>query len=131
MPKKDTVRFRTNFNIPLHGPEFEPKTGESETIPDETLTIEELISRTQRGIPLQSMVNVRTPHYHDSDSFDDVDPTMDPNFDLADMSEIAEEIVERKELEEAENNKEPEPEPAQVNDEQNDDKPITEPEEGS
>lgn len=57
----------------------------SETIPDETMSIREILDRYARGLPLNGM---RTPLYQREPSFDDLpDPA---TMDLAERQELAE-----------------------------------------
>lgn len=55
--------------------------GESETIPDQSYSIEEIITRFTGGI--MPTVNNRV-FYDDDPDFDSIDPTMRPDYDLVD-----------------------------------------------
>ena len=55
--------------------------GESETIPDQSYSIEEIITRFTGGI--MPTVNNRV-FYDDEPDFDSIDPTMRPDYDLVD-----------------------------------------------
>lgn len=70
----------------------------SETIPDQSLTIEEILMKFAQG----ETVHLGSTFYYESNdesaSFDDIDPTKDPAFDLADVSEIQASIEIRKRL---------------------------------
>ena len=71
--------------------------GESETIPDQSYTIEEIISRFTGGI--MPTVNNRI-FYDDDPDFDSTDPTMRPDYDLvdalADMDALSRQFEARK-----------------------------------
>lgn len=71
------------------------QTRPSLTVPDQSLTIEEILKRFVVGESLPIGKNV----YHDGEDpdFNDYDPTLDPNFDLADATQIKMQIAERKE----------------------------------
>ena len=71
--------------------------GESETIPDQSYTIEEIITRFTGGI--MPTVNNRI-FYDDDPDFDSTDPTMRPDYDLvdalADMEALSRQFEARK-----------------------------------
>ena len=59
--------------------------------PSESFTVRELIYRLAMGMPVSS--GVRSGDYPDHDQdFDDVLPTEDPDFDLADYAQMTEEL---------------------------------------
>lgn len=62
--------------------------------PSESFTVRELIYRLAMGMPVSS--GVRSGDYPDHDQdFDDVLPTEDPDFDLADYATLRNDIAER------------------------------------
>ena len=62
--------------------------------PSESFTVRELIYRLAMGMPVSS--GVRSGDYPDQDQdFDDVLPTEDPDFDLADYANLRNDIAER------------------------------------
>ena len=91
--------------------------------PSESFTVRELIYRLAMGMPVSS--GLRSGDYPDTDQdFDDVLPTEDPDFDLADYATLSDGLVERerqrkidmekayKEKLEKEKEKEKKPDPA-------------------
>lgn len=91
--------------------------------PSESFTVRELIYRLAMGMPVSS--GLRSGDYPDTDQdFDDVLPTEDPDFDLADYDALRNGLVERehqrkfemekayKEKLEKEKEKKPDPDPA-------------------
>ncbi len=92
--------------------------------PSESFTVRELIYRLAMGMPVSS--GLRSGDYPDTDQdFDDVLPTEDPDFDLADYSVLRNDLTERerqrkidmekayKEKLEKEKEKKPDPDPAE------------------
>ena len=62
--------------------------------PSESFTVRELIYRLAMGMPVSS--GVRSGDYPDQDQdFDDVLPTEDPDFDLADYATLRNDIADR------------------------------------
>ena len=62
--------------------------------PSESYTVRELVYRLAMGMPISS--GVRSGEYPDRDEdFDDVLPTEEPDFDLADYARMKEEVEER------------------------------------
>ena len=62
--------------------------------PSESFTVRELIYRLAMGMPVSS--GVRSGDYPDQDQdFDDVLPTEDPDFDLADYASLRDNLSER------------------------------------
>lgn len=62
--------------------------------PSESFTVRELIYRLAMGMPVSS--GVRSGDYPDHDQdFDDVLPTEDPDFDLADYAALSDGLAER------------------------------------
>lgn len=53
------------------------------TIPDESFTVKEILERFTTGMPLSLS---KQPIYDSEASFDDIDETRDPAFDLADAT---------------------------------------------
>lgn len=92
--------------------------------PSESFTVRELIYRLAMGMPVSS--GVRSGDYPDTDQdFDDVLPTEDPDFDLADYDALRNDLADRerqrkidmekayKEKLEKEKTPDPAPDPAQ------------------
>lgn len=71
------VRHWLNYQHKPNGKDY----GKSSTVPDQSLTIRELIERAQRGYPLDA---VRTPFYNGED--DDMPDIK--NFDLTELHEL-------------------------------------------
>lgn len=70
----------------------ETPVGVSLTVPDQSMTIQEILRRFATG---QTIGVGKQIYYDDLDDFDQIDPTLDPNFDLSDVSLIRNEIKER------------------------------------
>ena len=96
--------FKTQWNSDLFVDD--PTNGEvnnepSMTIPDQSMSIEEIVTRFASGEP----ISVGQDVYYETDevnaSFSDVDPTMDPSFDLSDYSAMRSELSQRKARKEA------------------------------
>lgn len=95
----------------------EINTTESETIPGQAYTVKEVLLRFNNG----TLPNIVQPVYHDdTDDFDDIDPTLDPAFDIVDAENILKQInnnkkerdkesLETKEVEEPKDEHEEEP----------------------
>jgi len=87
-----------------HSPLITPSPGEinndpSETIPGQGYSVVELVAKYQRGQALG--IKNRIPMYPDSEpSFDDIDPTLDPNFDLSDITIIEHDLLQKREARE-------------------------------
>lgn len=65
--------------------------------PSDSYTVRELVYRLAMGMPISS--GIRSGDYPDSDQdFDDVLPTDDPDFDLADYANLSNEIAEREKV---------------------------------
>ena len=93
-----------------------PNLLESETVPNQTFTIQEIITRFTGGI----MPNVNRKIEFDqedplNENFDAIDPTRRPDYDLVDaiydIENLTERFLERKREAEIEANKSPEPIP--------------------
>ena len=79
------ANLRTSQNFELSPEDIESPTGISQTVPDQSMTVNELLDRHQRGLPIKAY----DPVYYD----DDV-----PNIhamDLVDIAEMREELSER------------------------------------
>ena len=117
------VTFVNRFTYDHKAPHVhENVIGESETIPDQSYSIQEIITRFTGGI--MPTVNNRI-FYDDDPDFDSVDPTMRPDYDLidalSDLEAISKQFEARKkeddqpaELEQPETQKAPEKEPDSV-----------------
>jgi len=68
------------------GPDKETIKGDSLTVPGEAYTIEELFARTNAGIPLETVVNVRSDTFASDEDFDVFVPEND--FDMVDVMEL-------------------------------------------
>lgn len=67
----------------------EVNTEESETVPNQAYTVSEVLLRFSQG----TLPNIDQPLYHDdTDDFDNIDPTLDPAFDLVDAENILNDI---------------------------------------
>lgn len=67
----------------------EINTAESETIPNQAFTVKEVLLRFNQG----TLPNIVQPvYYDDTDDFDNIDPTLNPAFDMVDADNILNEI---------------------------------------
>lgn len=75
-------RTQNNYDYTLSPGEinYEP----SKTVPNESLSIREILQHYVRGVPLP--VPGRNPYYSNTEDPEDFDETMDPAFDLADAT---------------------------------------------
>lgn len=64
--------------------------GESLTVPKQSLSVKELVARFSRG----QSIGVRKQMYFDPDGHDEIDATLDGNFDLSDVSRLQDELIE-------------------------------------
>lgn len=80
--KKQTIKINTALTykwIPAYG--TTPKM-ESLTVPGEAYTIQQLLDRTQGGIPINSLVDVKEGHFASDADYDTFVP--EPDFDIVD-----------------------------------------------
>ena len=83
--------------------------------PSASFTVRELIYRLAMGMPVAS--GFRSGDYPDTDQdFDDVLPTEDPDFDLADYAALRNDLSERERQRKVELEKEKTPDPAPASD---------------
>lgn len=88
--------FITAYNYNTLSPEIIQEKVSDELLvePSESYTVRELVYRLAMGMPISS--GVRSGEYPDRDEdFDDVLPTEEPDFDLADYARMKEEVEER------------------------------------
>lgn len=64
----------------------------SMTVPDQSMSIKDMIARFASG---QSLNVGREVYYEENPDFENVDITLDPNFDLADVTEEQEKLAHR------------------------------------
>lgn len=81
--KISIIMFRTQFNN--HKSKGEINSGEENTIPNQSLSVREILNRYIKGLPIDNIQ--RKGYYTGSDDFEDYDETLDPNFDLSDVTE--------------------------------------------
>lgn len=90
--KQETPKFRTHYNALLIPRQTEINNGISLTVPGQTFTIKEILTKFSNGMEL----NLGHPgQFQDDPSFDDYDVTRDPDFDLADATEQLSAFTER------------------------------------
>ncbi|MEM2004287.1 MAG: hypothetical protein QXZ28_04955 [Candidatus Methanomethylicaceae archaeon] len=70
-------------------PERWTGTAKTLVVPNQSMSIREIVTRYASG---QTVVGSREHYYDGSEDFDAFDPTLDPNFDLADYTEMQNEI---------------------------------------
>lgn len=64
------------------------------TVPDEALSLRDLLANYTHGIaPPVSQTTYYDSDFNDGLTFDDVDPTLDPDFDLADYSSLLSDLA--------------------------------------
>lgn len=88
--------FITAYNYNTLSPEIVQEKVSDELLvePSESYTVRELVYRLAMGMPISS--GIRSGGYPDYDEdFDDILPTEDPDFDLADYARMKEEVEER------------------------------------
>ena len=69
--------------------EGEINLSESETVPNQAFTVTEVLLRFNNG----TLPNIVQPvFYDDTDDFDNIDPTLNPAFDMVDAENILKEI---------------------------------------
>lgn len=64
------------------------------TVPDDALSIRDILKRFQNGIPVES----QQVYFETDDSYDEddvIDPTQDPSYDMVDAFEHAEALAEK------------------------------------
>lgn len=82
--------YRTIHSYRLKTTDMEVGGGESLTIPDDAISIKELLMNYVKGIP---DLRARNAQYASAEpDFEDYDPTQDPDFDLADYASEMERI---------------------------------------
>ncbi|QXP44138.1 MAG: hypothetical protein [Arizlama microvirus] len=89
-----TITYQNTYNYLNHPGEI--NNDESETIPGQAYEVEDILRRFTAGQPLNISNNI--PQYVGSENFDDIDPTMDPNFDITDVEEITNQIAENQQI---------------------------------
>ena len=71
----------------------EINTLQSETVPNQAFTVTEVLLRFSQG----TLPNIVQPvYYDDTDDFDNIDPTLDPAFDMVDADNILNQIENNK-----------------------------------
>jgi hypothetical protein len=104
--------FVNRFTYDHKAPHVHEKViGESETIPDQSYSIEEIISRFTGGI--MPTVNNRI-FYDDDPDFDSIDPTMRPDYDLVDALSDMDALSRQFEARKKEDNEPALPEPPET-----------------
>jgi len=76
------------FNPRLHS-DKEVNIGPSMTVPDQSLTIPQILDMYTRGISMDQLLKPSTGF--DDPDFDDLDPTQDPAFDIIEAKQMLEE----------------------------------------
>lgn len=96
----------SNYDPAKHG-HYERNTLKSMTIPDQSLTIREILERHVNGTLDNELYRAADDGWDEDDprTEDDFDPSSDPTFDLVDAQNLLAWFNERKRLREAENAK--------------------------
>lgn len=80
-----------NYDVDFQGEDLDYST--LLTVPDDSLTVNEILSRYRKGIPIG---NLSHDIYYDEDgNLDEMDRTLNPDYDLADMSADIAELKEK------------------------------------
>ena len=82
--------FRNPYNFKLEAKDLENKEGKSLTVPDQSFTVQEILLKFTSGIPLN--IGLEVEYEGDDPSFDDIDETRQPDFDLADATNALNQI---------------------------------------
>lgn len=85
------IKIRTSLNYDPSEDKGEISLKPTQTIPDEALSIQEILQRFTQGYEFPR----KPTHYDDTDDFDDVDPTRAPDFDLSDAHQELMDMTER------------------------------------
>lgn len=85
-----TKSYRNSFTYNHLNEREEENHDLSLTIPDQAMSIRQILADYTIG--RDNNVLARNPQFSNTDDFDNVDPTADPSFDLADMTELQEQI---------------------------------------
>lgn len=86
------MKYKTWYNYKLNKEGMEKNGLPSETIPGQSYTIRELLEKFTHGV---SPAVAKIPTYDPDQGFDDVDPTSAPDFDLADVTILLEDIKQK------------------------------------
>lgn len=89
-----TFLNQNTYNHLIHG-RPEVNNDPTMTVPDQSLTIPEIIERFTRGLTLDDLVR---PYEEEEQDFGDVDVTKDPAFDLNDYKRLNAEIKQRQQI---------------------------------
>lgn len=85
--------FQTSWNYNFRRNRGEHNFGSSVTVPDLHLSIQQILDNSSRGISNDQIS--RFPIGIEDPTFDDLDPTYDPAFDLVDAKKIMDNISEK------------------------------------
>lgn len=87
---QQSKHYRNSFSYNYKNEREEENYDDSLTIPDQAMSIRQILADYTIG--RDNNVLARNPQYSNTDDFDNIDPTSDPSFDLADMTELQEQI---------------------------------------
>lgn len=91
MTARPEYENRTHYNFNLTKHDMEYNNGPSLTVPDQAFTVKEVLEKYTNGV-LPDLT--KNGSYPDTEpSFDDTDPIQDPAFDLADATQLLQEIA--------------------------------------
>ena len=89
MTKKDYPRVINYLEYNHKENKGEVNNGESETVPGQAYTVTEVVLRFNNG----TLPNIVQPvYYDDNEDFDNIDPTLNPAFDIVDAENILNDI---------------------------------------
>ncbi|AXH76041.1 MAG: hypothetical protein [Microviridae sp.] len=78
-------KFRTQYNAHLYPKQYEKNNGISMTVPGQGYSLKDILEKFTNGMALDVQ---HLGQYAENPDFDNIDPTLSPDFDLSDMSEI-------------------------------------------
>lgn len=121
MTKKEYPRVINHLDYNYKENEGEINLSESETVPNQAFTVKEVLLRFNNG----TLPNIVQPvFYDDTEDFDNIDPTLNPAFDMVDAENILKQInnnkKEREELKIKQNSPEQKPKIENKNEQKHD-----------
>lgn len=87
--KTSIPKFRSAYSFTPLETDYEAGGGISLTLPDDSYSVEDLLRRYANGIMPPVGRNV---YFEDDPDFDNIDPTLDPSFDLSDATAIMQDL---------------------------------------
>lgn len=85
MTKNKLPKYKTQDNADLYPKVYDKIDPISITIPNETYSLREIVEKFSKSYPTNLQ---RNGYYDDTEDFDDIDVTRQPDFDLVDAMEL-------------------------------------------